>query len=118
MAPSVFDGKARFAHAAQSMDRLASGETNRSPLAGRESLPELGKRCVATFKERAEGVVRKINHSARCLRTAGWKPQFPDSASGFCNSYLKWVQEWFPISCPSAKALPQFRDAQRRWDLS
>jgi len=81
MAPRVFDGKARFAYAAQPMDRLASGETNCSSLPAQESLPELYKRGVATFKERAEGVVRKINRSARCLCTAGWEPQFPGSAS-------------------------------------
>src|SRR5271165_1191398 len=81
MAPGVFDGKACFAYAAQPMNRLASCETNRSPLPAHESLPELYKRGVATFKERAEGVVRKVNHSARCLHTAGWEPQFPDSSS-------------------------------------
>jgi len=40
MTPCVFDGKACFAYAAQPMDRLASGETNCSPLPGHESLPE------------------------------------------------------------------------------
>jgi len=63
------------------MNRLARCETNRSPLPSHESLPELYKRGVATFKERAEGVVRKVNHAARCLRTAAWEPQSPDSAS-------------------------------------
>jgi hypothetical protein len=67
----IFDGKACFADTSQSMNRLVSCETNRSALPAHESLPELYKRGVATFKERAEGVVRKINHSARCLRTAG-----------------------------------------------
>src|ERR1700739_396306 len=74
VAPCVFDCKACFAHAAQPMDCLASGETNCSPLSGHESLPELYKCGVATFKERPEGVVRKINHSAWCLCTAGWEP--------------------------------------------
>jgi len=41
MRPCVFDGKACFAYAAQPVDRLASGETNCSPLPGHESLPEL-----------------------------------------------------------------------------
>jgi hypothetical protein len=45
--------------------------------------PQIGQCGVATFKERAEGVVRKINHPPQCFRTAGWKPQFPDSASEF-----------------------------------
>ena len=79
MAPRVFDCKARFAHASQSMDRLASVRPTALP-PRHESLPQIGQCGVATFKERAEGVVRKVNHSARCLRTAGWEPQFPDSA--------------------------------------
>ena len=55
MAPGIFDGKACFADTSQSMNRLVSCETNRSPLPAHESLPELYKRGVATFKERAEG---------------------------------------------------------------
>ena len=42
--------------------------------------PQIGQCGVATFKERAEGVVRKVNHSARCLRTAVWEHQFVDEA--------------------------------------
>jgi hypothetical protein len=63
------------------MDRLVGGETNRSPPASHELLPELYKRGVATFKERTQGVVRKIHRSARCLRIAGWAPQFADFGS-------------------------------------
>jgi hypothetical protein len=50
------------------------GRKDCSPLSGHESLPELYKCGVATFKERPEGVVRKINHSAWCLCTADWEP--------------------------------------------
>ena len=60
---------------------MASGETNRSPLPSHESLPELYKRGIATFKERSQGGIRKIGDPARRLCTAGWEPQFPDSAS-------------------------------------
>jgi hypothetical protein len=45
------------------MNRLASCETNCSPLSGRESLPELDKRSVATFKKRAEGEIWQIGHA-------------------------------------------------------
>src|SRR5208337_3577938 len=81
MAPCVFDGKARFAHAAQPMNRLASGETNCYPLPGRESLPELFKRSVAAFEQRPKGLVGKIDRAPRSVGTAGRKVQFPDSAS-------------------------------------
>jgi hypothetical protein len=60
MTPCVFDGKACFAYAAQSMDRLPSGETNCSSLPGDEPLPELCERSIATFKERAEGGVGQV----------------------------------------------------------
>jgi len=42
--------------------------------------PQIGQCGVATFKERAERVVRKVNHSARCLRTAVWELQFANEA--------------------------------------
>ena len=69
-----FTNKEQRIYATQSMNRLASCETNRSPFPGREPLPELDKRSVATFEKRSEGVVRKVNHSARCLRAAAWEP--------------------------------------------
>ena len=66
MAPRIFDCEARFAHASQPMDRLTR--------AASQPPPQIGQCGVSTFKERAEGVVRKVNHSARCLRTTGWEP--------------------------------------------
>src|SRR5271156_4442531 len=61
LTPCVFDCQPCLSYSAQPMDRLAAGETNNSPLVTLE-LPELYKRGVATFKERTQGVVRKIDN--------------------------------------------------------
>jgi hypothetical protein len=49
-------------------------------MAASQPPPQIDQRGVATFKQRAEGVVRKVNHSAWCLHTAVWELQFADEA--------------------------------------
>src|SRR4029077_19620826 len=76
LTPCVLNRQPCLSYATQSMDRLASGETNHSPPTRHESLPEIYKLNIATFKERTQGVVRKIGDPAWRFGAAGWEPQF------------------------------------------
>src|SRR5208282_4396106 len=86
LTPRVFDRQTCLSYAAQPMDRLADGETDRSPPASPESLPELSQRGIATFKERTQGVIRKIAHSAWRSDAAFRKAQFPHAACDFLRA--------------------------------